>query len=164
MKLEIIQQQQASNNGTIVFIHGACMGAWVWKDNFLPYFFDKGFNTVAISLRNHGSSENNGKLRWTSIKEYVDDLTQVVDSIDGPIYLVGHSMGGFTVQHYLEKPSSKVKAAVLLCSVPNTGLWKLVARLLVDFPFRFLIANVSLSWLPIVKDKIGLKDFSTLES
>ena len=133
------------------------MGAWVWKDNFLPYFFDKGFNTYALSLRNHGASENNGKLRWTSIKEYVEDLAQVVDSIDGPIYLVGHSLGGFTIQHYLQKASSKVKAAVLLCSVPNTGLWKLVARLLFDFPIRFLISIVMFSWLPIVKDKIGLK-------
>lgn len=158
MKLEIINQQhQASTKGSIVFIHGACMGAWVWEGNFLPYFFNEGFNTYALSLRNHGASENNGKLRWTSIKEYVEDLTQVIDSIDGAIYLVGHSMGGFTIQHYLQKPSSKVKAAALLCSVPNTGLWKLVARLLVDFPIRFLIAIMSLSWLPIVKDKKGLK-------
>lgn len=158
MKLEIINQQQpASSKGSIVFIHGACMGAWVWENNFLPYLFDRGFNTYAISLRNHGASENNGKLRWTSIKEYVEDLTKVIDSIDGPIYLVGHSMGGFTIQHYLQKPSSKVKAAALLCSVPNTGLWKLVARLLFDFPIRFLIANMSLSWLPIVKHKKGLK-------
>jgi pimeloyl-ACP methyl ester carboxylesterase len=158
MKLEILDQQhQASTKGSIVFIHGACMGAWVWKDNFLPYFFYKGYNTFAVSLRNHGASENNGKLRWTSIKEYVEDLTQVIDSIDGPIYLVGHSMGGFTIQHYMQKPSSKVKAAALLCSVPNTGLWKLVVRLLVDFPLKFLMANMSLSWLPIVKDKKELK-------
>lgn len=158
MKLEIINQQhQASTKGSIIFIHGACMGAWVWEDNFLPYFFNKGFNTYALSLRNHGASENNGKLRWTSIKEYVEDLTQVIDSIDGAIYLVGHSMGGFTIQHYLQKPTSKVKAAALLCSVSNKGLWKLVSKLLVDFPIRFLIAIMSLSWLPIVKDKKGLK-------
>jgi len=158
MKLEIIQQQHLeSNRGSIVFVHGACMGTWVWKDNFLPYFFEKGFNTYALSLRNHGASENNGKIRWTSIKEYVEDLAQVVDSIDGPIYLIGHSMGGFTIQHYMQKPSSKVKAAVLLCSVPNSGLWKLVGRLLFDFPLKFLMANMRLSWLPIVKDKKGLK-------
>jgi pimeloyl-ACP methyl ester carboxylesterase len=159
MKLEINKQRhpQETGKGTIVLVHGACMGAWVWSNNFAPFFYDRGFNTYAISLRNHGSSEQNGKLRWTSIMEYVDDLTQVVDSIDGPIYLIGHSMGGFTIQHYLQRASSKVNGAVLLCSVPNTGLWKLAGRLLFNFPLQFLISNGRMSWLPIMKNKKLLK-------
>ena len=159
MKLEIISKVHAEASGreSILLIHGACMGAWVWEDNFLPYFYEKGFNVYAMSFRNHGNSESNSPLRWLSIEEYVDDLNKVIHELQGPIHLIGHSMGGFTIQHYLQNPSPKIKSTTLLCSVPNHGLWRLIGNLVFHYPLFFLQSVLTFSWLPVLKNYKRLK-------
>jgi hypothetical protein len=84
-----------------------------------------------------------------SIKAYVEDLRQVIDNLQGPVYLIGHSMGGLTIQHYLATPSPKVRKAVLLCSaLPHPDI-SIIPRLLRDFPWSFLKANLLMSWRPV---------------
>lgn len=159
MKLACIQKlyPPRTEKGTVLLVHGACLGAWCWQDNFIPYFFEKEYNVVALNLRNHGRSENNGELRFTSVKEYIEDVKQIVHEIDGPVFIIGHSMGGFILQHYFKTLSDNVKGIVLLCSVPSHGLWGLVGRLLINYPFKFLHSIFSMSWLPIIKNKTRLK-------
>ena len=81
MFLEIISKKQpkVTSKPSILFIHGACMGAWVWEGNFMDYFFEKGHSVFAINLSNHGKSEGERSLRWTSIKHYVRNLGNAVD-------------------------------------------------------------------------------------
>jgi non-heme chloroperoxidase len=55
-----------------------------------------------------------------SIADYVSDLEQAVATVGGDPVLVGHSMGGFVVQKYLERASAP--GAVLMASVPPQGL------------------------------------------
>lgn len=159
MKLACIQKLHPpkTEKGTVLLVHGACLGAWCWQDNFIPYFFEKEYNVVALNLRNHGRSENNGKLRFTSIIGYVEDVKQIVHKIDGPVFIVGHSMGGFVLQHYFKTLSDNVKGIVLLCAVPSHGLWGLVVKLLTDYPIQFVQSFFSMSWLPIIKNNTRLK-------
>lgn len=159
MNLEHIKllHPKGVNRPTVLLVHGACMGAWVWQDNFLSYLFEKGFNVSAISLRYHAGSSNEGSLRGTSIKNYVDDMKQIVEELTGDVFIIGHSMGGFTIQHYLNNVSTRVKGVVLLCSVPNTGLWKLIPKLVWDYPFHFLFSCLKMSWLPIINNESRLK-------
>jgi pimeloyl-ACP methyl ester carboxylesterase len=128
------------------------MGAWCWKDNFLPWFSDQGYQSYAVSLRNHAGSEKQGRLRFKSIYEYVEDLRQAIRPLEGPVYLVGHSMGGFIIQHYLsQNPDPKVRKAVLLCSAPAQGNLRVIGRLLRKMPRSFLQANLRLSWEPVFR-------------
>ncbi|MFN5421999.1 MAG: alpha/beta hydrolase [bacterium] len=159
MKLERISKQHPVDNakGSILFLHGACMGAWVWEHNFFEYFFQEGYNVYAISLRNHCGSEHDGSLRWTSVLRYEEDLNQAIEQIPGKLFLVGHSMGGFTIQHHFKRISSRVAGAVLLCSAPKHGLWRLIPRLMINFPFHFIYSLFSMSWLPIMNDRKRLK-------
>ena len=159
MFLEIIskKQPQVTNKPSILFIHGACMGAWVWEGNFMEYFFEKGHSVFAINLSNHGKSEGERSLRWTSIKHYVRNLGNAVDSIDGPVFLVGHSMGGFAIQHYLLSPAKNVVGAALLCSAPSHGLWHLMGKLVLHYPFHFVQSVLQMSWLPVMKNKKRLQ-------
>lgn len=161
MKLELISRLHSDgpSRPSIVLVHGACMAAWVWKDNFIPYFFEKGFNVYAISLRNHGSSAGSANLRFTSVKDYVEDVNTIVNAIEGQVLLIGHSMGGFTLQHYMNQLSAeKIRAIVLLCAVPPAGLWQLIPKLIRDYPFHFLISCLRMSWLPIIRDDARLKE------
>ncbi|MGL6268567.1 MAG: alpha/beta hydrolase [Chitinophagaceae bacterium] len=155
MKLETIIERSKTSapKGQVLLIHGACMGAWCWSDNFQPWFAEAGYDVYAISLRNHAGSEKKGKLRFKSVSEYVDDLKQIIETRPGPTYLIGHSMGGFIIQHYLTQPSQKVQKAVLLCASPPQGNLSIIPRLLKDITFPFLKALLNLSWLPIFKEK-----------
>jgi len=155
MQLEIISERSKQElvKGQLVLIHGACMGAWCWSDNFLPWFSAQGYDVHAISFRNHAGSEKKGNLRFKSVNEYVDDLRQVINSLPGPVFLIGHSMGGFTLQHYLADPAPSVSKAVLLCAAPVQGLLRVIPRLMKDMPIAFIKANLQMSWKPVFCEK-----------
>lgn len=111
MNLEVLHREPATNSGGeafphLVFVHGACHAAWTWDDNFLPWFAERGFRCVALSLRGHGKSDGRERLRWHSLSDYAADVVQVVDEWvgDQPFVLISHSMGGVVVQRYLAEP------------------------------------------------------------
>lgn len=104
----------------LLFVHGAFTGAWCWEEHFLPFFAEAGYASYAVSLSGHGGSRGRDRLDHLSIADYVADLAEVVERLPVPPVLIGHSMGGFVVQKYLEK--HEAAGAVLMCSVPPQGL------------------------------------------
>lgn len=122
LDLEVLNRQPRgpAHKTPLLFIHGAFVGAWCWDEHFLPYFADAGYPSYALSLSGHGGSRGRERLDSFSIADYVNDVREVVERLPAPPVLIGHSMGGFIVQKYLEK--FEVPAAVLLCSVPPQGL------------------------------------------
>ncbi len=163
MELEIIhQQQEVTQKSPLLFIHGMWHAAWCWEPHFMPYFAKNGFDTYAISLRNHGKSEHH-KATWrVRISEYVEDVRQAVESIEGDPILIGHSMGGFIVQKYLEKyPAS---GAILLASVPPYGILGPTLKVLSKFPMTFLKANLTLNLRHIIADSASAKQLLFSES
>ena len=153
MELELITHQARGAGGAVsdtpvLFVHGAWHGAWCWDEHFLPYFAERGFTAHALSLRSHGKSPSEGQLRWKRIAHYVADVEQIVAQLGRPPVLVGHSMGGFVVQKYLEKHS--VPAAVLVASVPAKGALVGSVRTFRKHPLAFLKANLQMRLWPIV--------------
>ena len=145
--------------GTIILIHGAWHSAICWADTFLPYFAEQGYNVVAPSLRHHGKSEGVGTLRWQRIRAYAADIQQVVQNLEGKIYLVGHSMGGHVVQKYLELyPDAPIEKAVLLCSVPPHGVWRATLKAISKHPMSFLLVNLTLSFKPLLRSTERVKE------
>lgn len=112
----------------LLFVHGGWHGAWCWE-NFLDFFADAGYRAVALSLRGHGTSPAPKPLRKVSIADYIDDLRSVADDLGGGVrhpVLIGHSLGGFVIQRYLEQ--HRAPAAVLVGSVPPQGVLRLALR------------------------------------
>jgi non-heme chloroperoxidase len=140
-QLEIIEAApQAGGRGRpLLFVHGAFAGAWCWSKHFLPYFAGQGFRACALSLSGHGGSPGRERLDWLSIADYVRDLEQAVDTVGGDPVLVGHSMGGFVVQKYLERASAP--GAVLMASVPPQGLLSASIALAFSNPGLFADLN-----------------------
>jgi non-heme chloroperoxidase len=116
----------------LLFIHGAFCGAWMFADDWLGRFADAGFAAHALSLRGHGNSIDRDRLDFISIDEYVEDVAVVADWLGLPPALIGHSMGGFVAQKYLEEHAAP--AAALLCSVPPQGLAASQMRLFLKAP------------------------------
>lgn len=118
----------------LVFVHGAFAGAWCWREFFAPYFSRHGYPTVAFSLRGHGDSDGRTGLDGASLADFVADLRSVLDSLDRPAVLVGHSMGGMVVQKYLE--DGEAAGLVLMASV---GPWGLI-----ESSWHMMLANPGL--------------------
>ncbi|MCV7097143.1 alpha/beta hydrolase [Mycobacterium kubicae] len=134
-RLEVIERGQLSSEHPhpLLLVHGAFHGAWCWNAHFVDFFATRGFHVVAPSLRGHGSSQRDGPLRLRSIADFVADVAQIANSLAREPILVGHSMGGFIVQKYLESHSAP--AGVLLASAPPRGHLRTLLRSLRQHPW-----------------------------
>ncbi|OBF05801.1 alpha/beta hydrolase [Mycobacterium sp. ACS4054] len=120
--LEVIDKGACSPDHPVplLFVHGGWHAAWCWDDGFLDYFADAGYRAVAMSLRGHGASPTDKPLHKVSIEDYLDDVRTVADDLGGSPVLIGHSLGGYTIQRYLEDHTAP--AAVLVGSLPPSGV------------------------------------------
>jgi len=150
MKLEIISKHpiDSLHPTPLLFIHGMMHGAWCWDVHFLDYFAQHGFAAHAVNLRGHGNSEGRERLRWTRIADYVEDVANAARHLPRPPIFIGHSMGGFIIQKYLEEHDAP--GAVLLSSPPHVGLLSTIFRIARRRPFAFVKANLTLSLLPVI--------------
>jgi len=150
MKLEMISKHPVNSQHPtpILFIHGMMHGAWCWDVHCLDFFAQRGFAAHAVNLRGHGNSEGRKNLRWTRIASYVEDLANTVRQLPVSPFLVGHSMGGFVIQKYLEDHDAP--GAVLLSSPSTSGLLPTVLKIARRQPLVFLKANLTFSMLPAI--------------
>ena len=120
-RLEVISRYPKKTTGRrpLVFIHGAFVGAWCWEKNFLDWFADRGFEVHALSLRGHNGSPATAPVHGHTISDYLEDVEAVTSCLDREPVLIGHSMGGFIAQKYMEKHDGA--GMVLMASVPPTG-------------------------------------------
>jgi pimeloyl-ACP methyl ester carboxylesterase len=150
MKLEIISKLPIKNQHLLplLFIHGTLHTASCWDVHFLDYFAQHGYAAHAVNLRGLGKSEGREKLRWTRIADFVEDVANVVRQLPSPPILIGHSMGGFIVQKYLE--DHNVPAAVLSSSPSPAGLLPTAIQTARQQPWVFAKVNLTLSLLPLI--------------
>ena len=135
-------------NTPILFVHGAWHGNWCWAETFMPYFADRGFEVHAFSLRGHDKSPSKKNLKWVRAKDYVADVATAVKQLSEPPILIGHSMGGYVVQKYLETYFSP--KAVLIASVPPRGVIGITLKIARHDPMTFLKINLQQSLYPVV--------------
>jgi pimeloyl-ACP methyl ester carboxylesterase len=149
MRLETITRtpNPQTHKTPLLFIHGMWHGAWCWDETFLPFFAEHGYHVTALSLRGHAGSE--GKIRGSTIADYVSDVEQVVRTFDTLPVIIGHSMGGFITQKYLE--TNHAPAGVTLASNPHFGLWRGFGRVLRHDPRIVLEAFLTWNMRPVVK-------------
>jgi pimeloyl-ACP methyl ester carboxylesterase len=77
---------------TLVLVHGAWHGGWAWA-GVQARLEAAGIASVAVDLPGHGAStEPLGDLAGDAAH-----VAGVVDSMDGPVVLVGHSYGGAVI-------------------------------------------------------------------
>ena len=132
--LEVIDRGTCSEDhpAPLLFVHGAWHGAWCWE-RFLDYFEGKGYRALSLSLRGHGASPPSERARGGSLADYVDDVTSVIEGLPSAPVLIGHSLGGFIVQKYLE--SNEAPAGVLVASAPPQGARRFALSLMRRHPW-----------------------------
>lgn len=121
--------------GHILFIHGMCHGAWCWDFGFMQAFVSAGYHCSAIDLPGHEQPGRNRKVNHFGLSDYLASVDQALSTIGKDAIIIGHSMGGFITQKYLEQKTCK--AAVLLAPVPYFGILAPSLRYISHHPMAF---------------------------
>jgi len=130
------------SNPAILFVPGLFHGAWCYEEHFVPWFRSRGYDAEALKLRRDGRHHARG-LRTMSIKDFASDLDDAVGRMSSSPVLVGHSMGGFVIQKYLEDHDAP--GVVLMASAPPYGILRAGLREGATHPARMLAAVATLS-------------------
>lgn len=110
---------------TIFMIHGSGAGKWTWED-FINYYEKKGYRCIAENLPYHGQLLLDGpdpRLARLSLLDYVkflEDSINKLGKMDGPLIIMGHSMGGLLAQ--IISSHGFGEALVLLAPAPPHGI------------------------------------------
>lgn len=129
---------------TVVLIHGftiSCRG-WVFQRRA---FVEAGYRVLTYDHRGHGRS-GSGDPEHATIEQLGRDLRRVLDQVvpEGPIVLVGHSMGGMTMMAFGETSpdliGDRVVGAVFMATsaggegqLISLGYGALVGRLITSY-------------------------------
>lgn len=109
---EVFQGARAA----VVMVHGLCEHQGRY-DYMVELLHKAGIATYRFDHRGHGQSEGE-RTYYGDFNELLDDTNVVVDMAieenpDIPVFLLGHSMGGFTVSLYGSKYPGKRLAGIL---------------------------------------------------
>lgn len=117
----------------ILLIHGAAHGAWSWRDT-IPELEKLGHKVKAIDLPGHGSDPTH--VNDVTLDMYAD---AIIDALDHPMVVVGHSMAGYPISLVAERRPDLVQHLVYLCAyVPAPGLT--LAQMRMEAPRQPLLA------------------------
>ena len=97
-----------------VLVHGSAHGAWCWE-RVVPLLEGKGHKVVAVDLPGNGHDDT--PLAEVTLETYAEFLSGVLDSLDGPAVLVGHSLGGLSISRTAELRPDKVAVLVYLTAL-----------------------------------------------
>ncbi|MCY3410679.1 MAG: alpha/beta fold hydrolase [Candidatus Heimdallarchaeota archaeon] len=150
MKLTEYLPEVVKDNRKILFIHGMWHNQRCW-DEFIPFFTEAGFTCYSFNLTKHGEERQPKQMRRQSIKRYLMDVNTAIQQIEGDVILIGHSMGGFLIQKYMEK--NKVDYAFLLTPVPHTGTFLATIRFASRYPLTFLKMIFTFDMIEMINDK-----------
>jgi pimeloyl-ACP methyl ester carboxylesterase len=99
-----------STRPVLVFVHGLT-GSWREYAPFIERFTSE-WHTYACDLRGHGlSSRAPDAYR---LVDYVSDVTSLVDRINAPVVLVGHSLGALVSLGTAAQRGDRIRGLVLL--------------------------------------------------
>ena len=105
-----IERDEVANAPLVVLLHGAGMDRSVWSQQ-TRWLAHHGTRVLAVDLPGHGDSDGPA---LTSIGDLAAWTACLADALDGPIHLVGHSMGAFIALEAAAATPDRVASVVLM--------------------------------------------------
>ncbi len=116
----------------LLFLHGVGGGHHAW-DGQLPYFAERGYAAHAWDQPGYGHTP---LVEPYDLEHVSAALRRLIDSLEGPVILVGHSMGGMVAQEaYARDPRGIVALVLAFTSAAFPGQGS-------DFTRQFIEARV----------------------
>lgn len=126
MTSDAINDNAASDDApdTIVLIHGLWMTPRSWE-NWVEYYGNLGYNVLTpaypgFEIEVEALRENPSVIAEAKVPETVDHLASVIESVDKPPILMGHSFGGTLTQLLVNRGLGA--SAVCIDSAPPEGI------------------------------------------
>ena len=103
---------------TFILIHGSWHSAWNWH-KVIPLLEKQGHKAIAIDLPGMGKDKT--PINTVKMEETVEKICHLIDSIDEPVILVGHSKNGIMISQAAEYRPHKIEKLVYLAAylIPN---------------------------------------------
>jgi pimeloyl-ACP methyl ester carboxylesterase len=102
-----------STRYTFILIHGAWQGAWAWE-TIVPRLKALGHEAIGVDLP--GNGHNPLPPEQVNLERYAAHVVDIIDRTEGPIIMVGHSMGGTAAAQTCELRPGRIALAIFLCA------------------------------------------------
>jgi len=82
--------------GAVVLVHGLAQNHRTWRTeqrSFVAMLAARGYEVYNLDLRGHGWSRRFGAPAARSVRDYVDDVVDLVEELPEPAFVIGHSLG-----------------------------------------------------------------------
>ena len=143
---------------SVVFLHGVGGGHHAW-DAQLPFFAGHGYGAHAWDQPGYGESAS---VEPYDLEQVAAALLRLIDRLDdGPVVLVGHSMGGFVAQAaYARSPGHVKGLALCFTSAASGGGGTAFAKQFVDARVRPLdegktMAEIAARLMPTMRGAVS---------
>lgn len=129
-KLYLNKEVAPDAKAVCVVVHGLCEHQGRY-DYLAEQFHEAGIGTYRFDHRGHGHSEGECA-HYQDFNELLDDVDQVVqmaiaENPDRPVFLLGHSMGGFAVSLYGAKYPDRRLRGIVTSGALTKDLRKLIS-------------------------------------
>jgi pimeloyl-ACP methyl ester carboxylesterase len=102
----------------IVIVHGAFQSAAAWTE-VEKLLEVKGHDVDVVDLPGRDAT---GDLKAVNLAAYRNAVQAIINSKADPVYLVGHSFGGFTISSVAESAPAKIKKLIYVAGyLPKSG-------------------------------------------
>ncbi len=101
---------------TVVLVHGAWHGAWCWT-KVVPLLEAAGVDAVTVDLPGHGDAPGPPG----DLYQAAAHVRSVLDGIDGPVVVCGHSYGGAVITEATAERAGVVQLVYLAALMPDVG-------------------------------------------
>ena len=98
---------------TFVLVHGAWHGGWCWS-KVVSLLREAGHVVEAPDLPAHGADA--AAPADVALSDYCDRVCEVIDSLEGDVVLVGHSLGGVTITQAAARRTERIRSLVYLAA------------------------------------------------
>jgi pimeloyl-ACP methyl ester carboxylesterase len=104
---------------TFVLVHGSFQGPWAWQ--FVQaQLIAAGQKVVVVELPAHGSDQT--PPATLTLNSYRDKVAAAITAINGPVILVGHSLGGAIITAVADTIPTHIEKLVYLAGfIPTNG-------------------------------------------
>ncbi|MGH3507598.1 MAG: alpha/beta fold hydrolase [Nocardioidaceae bacterium] len=122
VEVDEVDAERAAGGPTVIFVHGYALNLDSW--HFQRAALRGRYRLVFYDQRSHGRSARS-RAEHCNLDQLGRDLEAVIDAVsdDGPVVLVGHSMGGMTIMALAEQRpdwfGSRVVGVGLLCTAAS---------------------------------------------
>lgn len=102
-------ESKKPNGHSIVFVHGEWTGSWIWEENFMEYFAQRGYNSYSLDIYDYNDTTVDDNLGTSKEVNLVQRVSQKIAAVVSAFsirshVMVGHGLGASHVLAYLSSP------------------------------------------------------------